>query len=111
MKTVTPLKLGIAKKLAKDKKYRIRFFKGQMEDIVAMIVGKLRKQRGLSQSDLAKKANTSRSTISAIENAMYSITGNFMTLFDVVNALDGRLRISIEPAENVIKQIKEREER
>lgn len=55
----------------------------------------------MRQIDLAKKSQMKQSAISRIEQADYS-GWTFNTLLRVGEALDARLRITFEPAENVI---------
>ena len=105
---IRPLKLNIAKKLEGDKKYRERFFRGQAQDIIAMNIRELRKNREMRQSDLANESGMLQSSISRIEQAEYS-AWSFKTLFRVANALDARLSITLEPVEDVIKEYKKME--
>ena len=108
MSFIRPLKLNIAKKLEMDKKYRERFFRGQAQDIIAMSIRTLREKRSMRQSDLATESGIKQSAISRVEQAEYS-AWTFKTLFRVANALDARLRITLEPMEDVIKKYKEME--
>lgn len=53
----------------------------------------LRKQKGLTQSQLAERLNTKQSVISRIENGDQNIT--LENLMNIVKALGGHLHISI----------------
>ncbi len=44
MTLISPVKLNIADKLEKDKKFRKRFFRGQAQDKIAMDIRELRKK-------------------------------------------------------------------
>ncbi len=109
MNILNHLKLNIAEKL-KDKKYREEFFKGQAQYIIAMSIRSLREKRSMFQRQLAKKSGMKQSAISRIEQAEYS-AGSFKTLFRIANALDARLIITFEPAEDVIEKYKKMEEK
>jgi transcriptional regulator with XRE-family HTH domain len=109
MPLITPIKLSIAEKLEKDEGFRNRFFRGQVQDIIAMSIRGLREKRKLRQSDLANKSGMKQSAISRVEQAEYS-SWSFTTLFRVAEALGARLRVTIEPVEDVIAQYKRRED-
>ena len=55
------------------------------------------------QKDLGEEANMEQSAVSRIEQSEYS-GWSFKTLLRVADALDARLRILLEPAEDVIEQ-------
>jgi transcriptional regulator with XRE-family HTH domain len=108
MSFIKPLNLNIAAKL-EDKKFRKVFFRGQAQEIIAMSIKMLRKKRSILQGELAKKTGTQQSAISRVEQAEYS-AWSLKTLFRVADALDARLKITLEPAEDVIKEYKKMEE-
>ena len=62
----------------------------------------LRKLRNLRQSDVAKGTGMKPSAISRIEQSDYS-RWNFLTLLRLGRALDARVRVIFEPAEDVIR--------
>ncbi len=108
MALISPIKLNIAKRLREDKKYRERFFRGQTQDEIAMGIRSLREKRKKRQIDLAQESGMKQSAISRIEQADYS-GWSFGTLLRVADALDARLRVTLEPAEIVIERYEENE--
>ncbi len=108
MSLIKPFNLKIADKLESDKKFREEFFKGQAQDIIAMNIRALRMDRSMRQCDLADKSGMKQSAISRVEQAEYS-AWTFKTLFRVANTLDARLKITLEPMEEVIKEYKKME--
>jgi transcriptional regulator with XRE-family HTH domain len=101
MAIISPIKLNIARKLKDDKNFRKRFFRGQTQDEIAMSIRSLREKRVMRQIDLARESRMKQSAISRIEQADYS-SWSFNTLLRVADALDARLRVTLEPAEIVI---------
>ncbi len=108
MSLISPIKLNIADKLEKDKKFRKHFFRVQAQDKIAMNIRKLRKKRKKKQAELAKETNMMQSAVSRIEQADYS-GWSFNTLFRVADALEARLTVSFEPVEDVINWYREKE--
>ncbi len=106
MTSISPVKLNISKKLKENKGFRERFFRGQIQDEIAMGIRSLREERKLRQIELAKKCGMKQSAISRIEQANYS-GWSFSTLLRVADALDARLRVTFEPAEIVIDRYEE----
>lgn len=100
MASTKPIRLSIAKKLG-DRKYRAAFFRARAQDDVASAVRGLRKKRKLKQGRLAELCGTKQSAISRIEQSEYS-AWNFSTLLRVATALDAKVRVIFEPAEDVI---------
>lgn len=107
MALTSSIKLNIAEKL-KNKDYRSRFFRGQAQDLIAMSIRNLRKKRKKKQADLADECEMKQSAISRIEQADYS-GWSFNTLLRIADALDARLRVSFDLAEDVIDEYRERE--
>jgi transcriptional regulator with XRE-family HTH domain len=108
MATISSVKLNIARKLKDDKDFRKRFFRGQTQDEIAMSIRSLREERKMRQIDLARESRMKQSAISRIEQADYS-SWSFNTLLRVADALDARLRVTLEPAEIVIDRYEEKE--
>jgi transcriptional regulator with XRE-family HTH domain len=92
--------LNLGEKL-KDKSYRRRFFWAESSALTAAQLIALRKRRGLNQRDVADMVGTKQPAISRVEQADYQ-NWNLVTLRAIVEALDGRLRVIIEPAEDVL---------
>ena len=103
----SPIKLNLAEKL-KDKGYFHRFFRGRAQDEVASQIKELREMRGLKQKELAKLCKTHQSAISRLEQATYS-RWSVNTLWGLAEALGARVRIIIEPMEDVIREYEEME--
>src|SRR5262245_14326343 len=100
MALLSPVKLQFIEKL-RDKQYRVRFFAAQERDQIAMQLRALREVRKLNQTQFAKLADMQQSAVSRIEQSDYS-GWTFKTLLKAAEALDARLTISFEPAEQVI---------
>ena len=97
-----PIDLELTKKL-KDRSYRQEFFLAEASMNIARQLVALRKRRGLDQWQLAKMVGTQQPAISRIEKADYQ-NWSFNTLRKVASALDARIRISIEAAEDVLHE-------
>jgi len=108
MKSISPVRLNIAKRLKEDKAFRKEFFRGQTQDEIAMSIRSLREKRTMRQVDLAKESKMKQSAISRIEQADYS-SWSFSTLLRVADALEARLRVILEPAEIVIERYEKNE--
>ncbi len=108
MKSISPVRLNIAKRLKEDKAFRKEFFRGQTQDEIAMSIRSLREKRVMRQVDLARESKMKQSAISRIEQADYS-SWSFSTLLRVADALGARLRVTLEPAEIVIERYEKNE--
>jgi transcriptional regulator with XRE-family HTH domain len=89
-----------------DPEYRERFFLAEASAEIARQLIRLRKLRGLSQAELAELANTQQPAVSRAEQADYQ-NWSFNTLRKLTNAMTGRLRVVIEPLEDVIAEYRE----
>ena len=96
------IKLNLVEKL-KNKAYRSAFFRARAQDDTAANIRSLREKRDLSQTELAKLSGMKQSAISRIEQAEYS-SWTYRTLQRVADALDARLMVIFEPAEDVVKR-------
>lgn len=94
------IRLNLAEKL-KKKAYRLAFFRARAQDDTAANIRALREKRELSQIKLAELSGMKQSAISRIEQAEYS-SWTYKTLQRVAEALDARLVVIFEPAEDVI---------
>lgn len=95
--------LGLVERLL-DPKFRKKFFRTIAQESIASQIRFLREKREMTQTDLAKETGMKQSAISRIEKADYS-SWNFNTLMRVGDALDARVRVTIEPYEDVIKDL------
>lgn len=92
--------LELPKKL-NDRKYRQAFFLAESSALIAKQLIQLRKRRGLNQTEVADILETGQPAISRVERADYR-NWSFNTLRRLAEALDARLRVYIEPAEDVL---------
>lgn len=102
MSLLKSINLKIAEKL-KDKEYRDQFFESWTHDEIATQLRNLRNRRDLRQVDVAATTGMKQSAISRLEQAEYSRWG-FPTLLRIAQALDARVKVVFEPAEDVIRQ-------
>lgn len=65
----------------------------------------LRKKRGLSQKELAKKAGTTQAVVSRLENA--SVKASLESVVNFAEALDAHVDIHFVPFEDVRRKIEE----
>ncbi|MBC8233022.1 helix-turn-helix domain-containing protein [bacterium] len=82
----------------KDPEVAQSFYDGLEELRLAVKIAQLREKRGLTQTQLAAKMNTSASVISRIENQGKCTIG---TLRKAAEALDAVLQIDIAPREEL----------
>jgi transcriptional regulator with XRE-family HTH domain len=94
--------LGIPRKL-RDREYRRKFFLAETSARIAAQLISLRKRRQLNQSQVANLAGTAQPAISRAERADYQ-SWSFKTLRSIADALDARIRVTIEPAEEVLHE-------
>ena len=106
---LSPIKTNLAQKL-KDRNYRKRFFRGQAQDEIAYQLRRARKRRRLTQPELESVSGMKQSAISRIEQASYS-KWNFQTLLKMADALDLRVRVNFDFAEDVIREYEREESR
>jgi len=92
--------LNLADKL-KDRAYRRKFFMAETSALIAEQLISLRKRRGLDQKELAVIVGTKQPAISRVEQSQYQ-NWSFNTLRKIADALDARIRVVIEPAEDVL---------
>src|SRR5690242_13875552 len=95
--------LDIPAKLRADAAYRQSFFLAESSALIAKQLIALRKRRGLNQTELAQRVDTGQPAISRVERADYR-NWSFNTLRRLAEAMDARLRVYIEPAEDIISQ-------
>jgi transcriptional regulator with XRE-family HTH domain len=99
---IPSIELNIAEKL-QDPDYRRKFFIAESSAEIARQLVRLRKLRKLSQKQLAEKAGMAQPRISKVERADYE-NWSFNTLRRLAEAMDARIRVLIEPAEDVLFQ-------
>ncbi len=94
--------LKLAEKL-KDRDYRRKFFLADCSAGIAAQIIALRKRRGLNQQQVADLIGARQTAISRVEKADYQ-NWSFNTLRDIADALDARIRVLIEPSEDILRQ-------
>jgi transcriptional regulator with XRE-family HTH domain len=94
--------LNLGQKL-RDRSYRLKFFWAESSARIAEALIALRKRRGLNQTQLAELLGTKQPAISRVEQADYQ-NWNIKTLRSIAEALDARIRILIQPSEDVLKE-------
>ena len=105
MSYLSKVSFGLAEQL-KDRAFRSRFFRTLAQDSIASQLRYLRELRGMRQADLAKAADTQQSVISRLEKSDYAGWG-FNTLMKLGDALDARVTVSIEPAEEAVAKFED----
>ena len=89
----------------RDRKFRRKFFMAESSARIAEQLIALRKRRGLNQKQVAELADTKQPAISRAEQADYQ-NWSFSTLRSIAEALDARIRVLIQPYEDVIGEYK-----
>ncbi|WOH72813.1 XRE family transcriptional regulator [Bradyrhizobium sp. NDS-1] len=100
---LSSIDLRLLEKLQGDRSYRQAFFLAESSALIAKQLIELRKRRGLSQKEVADELQTGQPAISRVERADYR-NWSFNTLRRLAAALDARIRVVIEPAEDVIRE-------
>jgi transcriptional regulator with XRE-family HTH domain len=97
-----PVELKLPEKL-KNREYRRKFFLAEASARIAAQLIALRKRRGLNQKQVAELTNTRQPAISRAEQSDYQ-NWSFNTLRAITDALDARIRVVIEPSEDVLRE-------
>jgi transcriptional regulator with XRE-family HTH domain len=97
------LKLG---ERLQDRETRQRFFLAESSSLLASQLVKLRKRRGLNQTEVAEAAHTQQPAISRMERADNQ-SWSFSALRRLADVLDARIRVYIEASEDVLKEYEE----
>jgi transcriptional regulator with XRE-family HTH domain len=100
--SLSSIDLGL-KELFGDPERRNAFFRAITQDEIASQIRALRKERDLTQSEIAGLAEMKQSAISRIEQAEYA-AWNLNTLFRVAEALNARWRVVLQPCEEAVKE-------
>lgn len=102
--SISPANIKLAEKIRTDRVFRARFFRAVAQETIASQIRYLRESRHMRQTDLAQDAGMKQSAISRLESADYS-KWNFATLIRIADALDARLKITLEPWEDVVSDL------
>lgn len=92
--------LNLPEKL-QNREYRQKFFLAETSARIAAQLIALRKRRGLNQQQLAELLDTKQPAISRIEKADYQ-SWSFSILRKIAEKCDARIRVFIEPSEDVL---------
>lgn len=106
MSSPPSIDLDIVSRLKSDREFRREYFLAETSATIARQLISLRKRRGLSQHQVAEELNTKQPAISRVESADYR-NWSFNTLRKLAEALDARLRVYIEPSEDVVADYSE----
>jgi DNA-binding XRE family transcriptional regulator len=87
----------------RDRAYRLKFFWAETSAKIAAQLIELRRRRGLNQTQLAKLVGTKQSAILRAEQADYQ-NWNIKSIRKIAESLDARVRVLIEPSEDVIRE-------
>jgi transcriptional regulator with XRE-family HTH domain len=85
----------------RDREYRKKFFLAECSAEIAAQLIALRKRRDLKQGEVANLISTQQPAISRYEQADYQ-SRSFSVLQKIADALDARIRVLIEPSEDVL---------
>jgi transcriptional regulator with XRE-family HTH domain len=99
---LSQIKSDLISKL-KDKSYRHRFFRARAEDEIASQLQEFRKNRALTQGELARLCGMKQTAIAGIERSTRA-SGNFTALWRIARALDLRVRIVIDDMQTVVNE-------
>jgi len=78
----------------KDPEFNKEYGKLQLQRRMAVVIEAKRKEKCLSQKELAERANTTQSFISRIENGNVSL--GMSTLQKIANALESKINIVLD---------------
>lgn len=101
MSPLPSIDMNIVERLKSDHEFRREYFLAESSGMIARQLITLRKRRGLSQHQVADELNTKQPAVSRVESADYR-NWSFNTLRKLAEALDARLRVYIEPFEDVL---------
>ncbi len=90
----------------RDREYRQKFFLAECSAEMAAQLIALRKRRDLKQGEVANLIGTQQPAISRYEQADYQ-SRSFSVLQKIADALDARIRVLIEPSEDVLSEYDE----
>jgi transcriptional regulator with XRE-family HTH domain len=102
MRDGTSIEIDLPKKL-QDREYRKRYFLAEASVRIAKQLIALRKKRHLNQKQVAELVGTHQPAISRAERADYH-NWSFNTLRGIADALDARIRVVIEPSEEILRE-------
>lgn len=103
MPSLPSIDLSVYHRLKGDAEYRKSFFLAEASANIARQLIALRERRGLSQTELAKRLGTQQPAVSRVESADYR-NWSFNTLRRIAETMDARIRVVIEPAEDILFQ-------
>lgn len=102
-----PISLNLSDRL-RDRKFRQEYFLAETSRRIAKQLIELRERRDFTQTQLAQEIGTKQPGISRIEKADYQ-NWSFNTLRKIAQVLDARIRVIIQPSEDVLSEYDEAE--
>ena len=102
MENAPSIEVGLPTKL-RDPQYRKSYFLAEASALIAEQLISLRRRRQLNQKQVAELVGTHQPGISRAEKADYH-SWSFKTLRGIAEALDARIRVLIEPSEDVLHE-------
>lgn len=107
LRELRSINLKLPQRLRDDQEFRREWFRAELESSVPEAFRELRERRGMTQGDLAREMGTKQPAVSRFERST-SPTWEFDFLLRAAEALNGRLRVVIEAAEDVIVEYEDR---
>lgn len=94
MKALT-LNEFIDNKIQQDEEFAKHYEREQIINNIAIMIANARKERHMTQSELAKKIGSKQSVVSRLESGSSSFIPSLETLVKVADALDMRLTLQL----------------
>lgn len=95
MKVLT-LNEFINDKLIRDNEFAIYYGREQIINNIAVMIAKARKERHMTQSELAQKIGSKQSVVSRLESGNSTFIPSLETLFKVASALNMHLNLQLQ---------------
>lgn len=108
MDSLPSIDLDFSERMKNDKEFRQSYFLAESSAKIAQQLISLRRKRGLDQKQVAELVETGQPAISRVESADYG-KWSFNTLRKLAQAMDARIRVLIEPAEDVLFEYESQE--
>jgi len=109
LKELSDIDLQLVERL-RDPDFRREWFRAELEDAVPAAFKALRERRGLNQTEFAKMIGTQQPAISRFEKSTEAVW-EFAFLLRMAEAMDARLRVIVEAAEDVVSEYEDLAER
>lgn len=83
-------------KIKHDEEFSKHYEREQIINNIAVMIAKARKERHITQSELARKIGTKQSVVSRLESGNGAFIPSLETLVKVADALDMRLTLQLQ---------------